>query len=146
MLDTPIVNRFSHVKPTDTAWSGQGLRDFCLYRDLGVAAATGGRVITHLVKANQAPEHGTGWHFHEADFHIVLMLKGLSGNNRIGWSDGPAYPRHGRRRPAIHDLLCRSRENRGWGASAHHDGVGRSCPKWSRYFRTNPKGLGEVHV
>jgi quercetin dioxygenase-like cupin family protein len=23
-----------------------------------------------------APERGTGWHRHEADFHIVLMLKG----------------------------------------------------------------------
>jgi quercetin dioxygenase-like cupin family protein len=23
-----------------------------------------------------APEKGTGWHRHEADFHIVLMLKG----------------------------------------------------------------------
>jgi len=76
MLDTPIVNTFAHVKPTDTAWRGEGLRDFFLYRDLGVAAATGGRVIAHLVKANQAPEHGTGWHYHEADFHIVLMLKG----------------------------------------------------------------------
>ena len=41
-----------------------------------MAAATGGRVIAHLVKANQAPEHGTGRDFHAADFHIVLMLKG----------------------------------------------------------------------
>ncbi len=76
MLDTPTVTAFAHVKPTDTDWFGQGLRDFFLYRDLGVAAATGGRVIAHLVKANQPPEHGTGWHCHEADFHIVLMLKG----------------------------------------------------------------------
>ena len=29
-----------------------------------------------MVKANQAPEGGTGWHFHEADCHIVRMLKG----------------------------------------------------------------------
>ena len=31
---------------------GGGLRDFFLYRDLGIAAATGGQVIYHLVKAN----------------------------------------------------------------------------------------------
>ncbi|HVY18213.1 MAG TPA: cupin domain-containing protein [Rhodopila sp.] len=76
MLDKTIVNEFAHVKPGDTPWVSDGLRDFFLYRDLGVAAATGGRVIAQLVKANEAPEKGTGWHRHEADFHIVLMLKG----------------------------------------------------------------------
>lgn len=76
MLDSTVVSKFSHVKPGDTAWRGGGLRDFFLYRDLGVADATGGRVIAHLVRANEAPEAGTGWHRHAADFHIVLMLKG----------------------------------------------------------------------
>ena len=67
---------FSHVKPGDTSWREGGLRDFFLYKDLGIAAATHGRVVAQLVKANMAPEKGTGWHRHEADFHIVLMLKG----------------------------------------------------------------------
>ncbi|MGE0100043.1 MAG: cupin domain-containing protein [Hydrogenophaga sp.] len=53
-----------------------GLRDFFLYRDLGIASATNGKVIAHLVKANLPPEEGTGWHRHEADFQIVIMLKG----------------------------------------------------------------------
>ena len=70
------VNRFSHVKPADTPWRGDGLRDFFQYRDLGVAEATGGRVIAHLVRAHRAPEKGTGWHVHVADFQIVLMMKG----------------------------------------------------------------------
>ena len=76
MLDKPVVSEFSHIKPSDTTFLGEGLRDFFLYRDLGIAGATGGRVIANLVKANAAPEEGTGWHIHEADFHIVLMLKG----------------------------------------------------------------------
>ena len=38
--------------------------------------ATHGRVIAHLVKANMAPEKGTGWHRHEAEFQIVFMTKG----------------------------------------------------------------------
>lgn len=76
VLETPKANLFSHINPGDTPWKGGGLRDFFLYRDLGVAAATGGRVIAHLVKANAAPEAGTGWHHHDAEFHIVLMLKG----------------------------------------------------------------------
>lgn len=76
MSTTPLATRFSHVKPADTAFVSGGLRDFFTYRDLGVAAATSGRVVAHLVRANQAPEQGTGWHLHGAQFHIVYMLKG----------------------------------------------------------------------
>jgi len=75
MLDRTATH-FSHVKPEDTKFASGGLRDFFLYRDLGVAAATNGKVIAHLVKANMAPEAGTGWHRHEADFQIVIMTKG----------------------------------------------------------------------
>jgi quercetin dioxygenase-like cupin family protein len=67
---------FSHVKPGDTEFKGEGLRDFFLYRDLGIAKATKGKVIAHLVKANMAPTVGTGWHKHIADFQIVIMTKG----------------------------------------------------------------------
>ena len=70
------ATEFSHVKPGDTQWKEGGLRDFFLYRDLGVAAATHGKVIAHLVKANAPPEEGTGWHYHVADFQIVIMTKG----------------------------------------------------------------------
>jgi len=73
---TPTGALFSHVKPADTPWRSEGLRDFFLYKDLGVAAATHGKVIAHLVKANMAPEKGTGWHRHEAEFQIVIMTKG----------------------------------------------------------------------
>ncbi len=76
MLDQPQVNLFSHVKPGDTPWRLDGLRSFFEYKDLGIAAATGGRVIAQPVRANEAPEKGTGWHTHQAQFHIVLMLKG----------------------------------------------------------------------
>lgn len=75
MLD-PTVTQFSHVKPTDTRFRGDGLRDFFLYRDLGIAAATHGKVTAQLVIAHNAPEKGTGWHRHEAEFHIVIMLRG----------------------------------------------------------------------
>jgi quercetin dioxygenase-like cupin family protein len=67
---------FSHVKPGDTPWTADGLRSFFLYRDLGVAKATNGKVIAHLVKANEPPTDGTGWHRHIADFQIVIMMKG----------------------------------------------------------------------
>ena len=75
MLDR-TVTKFSHIKPDDTQFRMDGLRDFFVYRDLGVAEATAGKVIAQLVRANNAPEKGTGWHRHEADFHIVIMTKG----------------------------------------------------------------------
>lgn len=75
MLDK-ATKQFSHVKPGDTQFRSEGLRDFFLYRDLGIAQATAGKVIAQLVRANEAPEKGTGWHRHEAEFHIVIMLKG----------------------------------------------------------------------
>jgi quercetin dioxygenase-like cupin family protein len=75
-MSAELVTQFSHVGPQDTSFEGAGLRDFFVYRDLGIAAATHGKVIAQLVKANHAPEQGTGWHRHEADFHIVFMLKG----------------------------------------------------------------------
>ena len=70
------VNFFSHVAHGTTPYADRGLRDFFLYRDLGVAKATGGRILCHLVKANMAPEHGTGWHRHQLGFHIVYMVSG----------------------------------------------------------------------
>lgn len=67
---------FSHLKVGSTEFLPGGLRDFFLYRDLGVAKATHGKVIAHLVKAQNPPDGGTGWHYHIADFQIVIMLKG----------------------------------------------------------------------
>ncbi len=67
---------FSHTKPNDTEYLLDGLRDFFVYKDLGISTATNGKVVAQLVRANMAPEHGTGWHYHEAEFHIVYMLKG----------------------------------------------------------------------
>ncbi|HQS63386.1 MAG TPA: cupin domain-containing protein [Thiobacillus sp.] len=76
MKNSELKTNFSHIKPSDTSFVSGGLRDFFTYRDLGIKQATGGRVVAQLVKANQAPERGTGWHVHEAQFHIVYMLKG----------------------------------------------------------------------
>ena len=77
-LDTKIesATRFSHIKLGDTDYEPDGLRDFFLYRDLGVKEATKGKVIAHLVKANLPPTDGTGWHYHVAQFQIVIMVKG----------------------------------------------------------------------
>lgn len=76
MNNGELETTFSHIKSSDTAFISGGLRDFFTYRDLGIEKATNGRVVAQLVRANQAPEKGTGWHVHEAQFHMVYMLKG----------------------------------------------------------------------
>jgi hypothetical protein len=103
MNQLAVVSKFSHVKPGDTEFTGGGLRDFFLYRDLGIAAATGGQVICHLVKANpdMPPEDGTGWHRHDCDFQIVIMTKGWA---RFMYEDKPTLVQAGdvvHQRPGI---------------------------------------------
>jgi len=80
-----------------------GLRRYAQYRDLGIAAATGGQVICHLVKANPdlPPEEGTGWHRHDCDFQIVIMMKGWA---RFMYEDKPTLVQAGdvvHQRPGI---------------------------------------------
>jgi quercetin dioxygenase-like cupin family protein len=84
--DFKMTTDFSHIKPSDTQYLKGGLRDFFLYRDLGVAQATKGKVIAHLVKANLPPENGTGWHYHVAEFQLVIMMKGWA---RFMYEDKP---------------------------------------------------------
>ena len=49
MLDR-TTTQFSHLKTEDVEWKSGGLRDFFLYRDLGIADATHGKVIAHLLR------------------------------------------------------------------------------------------------
>src|SRR5271169_514064 len=76
VLEQAAKTEFAHNREGDTVFRHGGLRDFFLYRDLGIASATNGQVIAQLVRANEPPVAGTGWHRHEAKFHIVIMLKG----------------------------------------------------------------------
>ena len=128
-----VISKFSHVKPGDTEYKGGGLRDFFLYRDLGIADATGGQVICHLVKANpdRPPEDGTGWHRHDCDFQIVIMMKGWA---RFMYEDKPTLVSAGdvvHQRPGIvHYLLITLRI---WNISKS------SAPRTSRRSTCRPR-------
>ena len=76
ILENALSTVFSHITEGDSEFKSGGLRDFFVYRDLGVAAATNGQVIAHFVRAVRPPEAGTGWHRHEANFQIVIMTRG----------------------------------------------------------------------
>ena len=63
----------SHARDAD--WDA-GLRTFFAYRDLGVAAATEGRVGAHLIRARGASSEEGDRHRHTLDFQFVYVLRG----------------------------------------------------------------------
>ena len=46
------------------------------YRDLGLAAATDGRIGAKHIRAIRPFEQPTGWHWHDMTGHFVIILKG----------------------------------------------------------------------
>ena len=63
----------SHAK--DAQWE-KGLRPYFAYRDLGVKDATEGKVLAHVIRADQACEGPMGYHSHALDFQMNYLLKG----------------------------------------------------------------------
>jgi len=53
-----------------------GLREEFVYRDLGVADATGGGVHAHIIKAKHLEGGHNGLHKHIVDFQFAMVLKG----------------------------------------------------------------------
>lgn len=59
----------------DNYVQGDGPRAYFLYRDLGVAGATGRRIHIHLVRSTKAVAGGTGWHAHSMG-QLFYVLRG----------------------------------------------------------------------
>ncbi len=53
-----------------------GRRDFMTYRDLGVTAASAGRIRAQITTAKAGLTRPTGWHTHICEGQIVYMLNG----------------------------------------------------------------------
>lgn len=55
-----------------------GLRSYALYRDLGIADATHGMAVAHVIKlvGKCDPKVVSKLHTHEADFQMIYVLKG----------------------------------------------------------------------
>jgi mannose-6-phosphate isomerase-like protein (cupin superfamily) len=67
---------FSVVESSDAAFKRDGLRADVEYRDLGLAAASGGRIGAKHVRAIRPFERPTGWHWHDMTGHFVYVLRG----------------------------------------------------------------------
>ena len=75
---------FAVHKAKDHDYEGGGLRDFFVYRDLGIEKATGGEFGAHVIRAARAVEAPMGKHSHELGFQMVYILKG----NCVFWYEG----------------------------------------------------------
>ncbi len=65
----------SHVNEKDYK---KGFRSYAKYRDLGVAKATKGAVVAHVIRllGRCEPAEVSKRHYHDVDFQLVFMLKG----------------------------------------------------------------------
>lgn len=54
----------------------RGLRSFFEYRDLGINAATDGRVVAHVIRSAAGKDFSSQPHFHRTQFQLVYILKG----------------------------------------------------------------------
>lgn len=68
--------RFTVSRAADAVFDPKGLRSFFAYRDLGIAAATGGAFHAHVIRAKEACTAGTGPHRHTLAFQLVYVLQG----------------------------------------------------------------------
>jgi quercetin dioxygenase-like cupin family protein len=68
--------KFSASHARDAKFKSGGLRSCFEYRDLGIADATGGRAMAHVIRAKKGDSAGFGWHKHNLDFQMYYVLKG----------------------------------------------------------------------
>jgi mannose-6-phosphate isomerase-like protein (cupin superfamily) len=54
----------------------KGRRDFFKYRDLGVTAASAGKIRAQVTIGTQGLTRPTGWHYHECEGQFIYLLKG----------------------------------------------------------------------
>ncbi len=68
--------KFSISKAADGGFEAGGLRDYFVYRDLGIAEATGGKAGAQVIRAVPGKRPPNAKHTHSLEFQIVYILKG----------------------------------------------------------------------
>ena len=98
----------SHYRDED--FKADGLRAYAKYRDLGIAAATGGLAQAHVIRLIGPcnPEEVSKLHFHDVDFQMVYVLKGwvktyMEGQGETMMQQGSAWTQPPRIRHMILD-------------------------------------------
>lgn len=69
--------RFAVSHYRDEDFLAKGLRSYFLYRELGMAEATGGGMQAHVIRLlPPCTEDSRAWHFHDLEFQFLYVLKG----------------------------------------------------------------------
>lgn len=71
----PTASRFAVSHARDARFT-RGLRAFFEYRDLGIHAATDGRVVAHVIRAADGADFASQPHLHRTSFQLVYVLQG----------------------------------------------------------------------
>ena len=109
-----LAQAFSSLALADAGsakFEREGLRADVEYRDLGLAAATGGRIGVKHIRAIKPLLAATGWHWHDMNAHFVYVLRG-SLTFRFAGVEGDVVVRAGSglSQPAgvAHNVIARS--------------------------------------
>ena len=70
------LSAFALASGAEAAFTRDGPRADVEYRDLGLAAATNGRIGIKHIRAITPLPAPTGWHWHDMTAHFVFVLKG----------------------------------------------------------------------
>ena len=72
----PHAQRYA-VNHLDPQAFAAGLRPYARYRDLGIAAATGGLAVAHVIRfIPPCTAEARVWHTHAIDFQMIYVLQG----------------------------------------------------------------------
>ena len=71
-----MTNQTFAVTHANGAVFDRGLRAFFEYRDLGIAQATGGQVVAHVIRAAAGADFSSQPHLHRTSFQLVYVLNG----------------------------------------------------------------------
>jgi mannose-6-phosphate isomerase-like protein (cupin superfamily) len=107
------LTAFARMSAADARWNREGLRADSEYRDLGLAAATGGRLGVKHIRALLPMAAPTGWHWHDMTAHYVYVLRGwltfrfagVEGDVTLHAGDGVSQPAG-----VPHNVIARSHD------------------------------------
>ena len=97
MSSSKIESAFHHHRAKDNPFVSGGLRVYREYRDLGIGDVTDGRVHAHIIRTTKpCPKDGSGMHYHDVDFQMVMVLKGSSrvwfeGQGEVTFEEGDCW-------------------------------------------------------
>jgi mannose-6-phosphate isomerase-like protein (cupin superfamily) len=71
-----VKSRFAVSHRRASRFERRGLRSYFEYRDLGIARATRGKVVAHVIRARRGKAPHGEWHRHHCKVQFVYVLKG----------------------------------------------------------------------